>query len=213
MWSVRVGRDSGSALGGDSGGGKTQETKGPRGVSNSRPLGVTAHAPLYNPRGCLYLWTLFYNLGPLAGQETLGEFPSVEREKLKLGRGTSGQEGGCILWLIETQELCLRYSLTQHIAPGTPAIYFACYLNSSLYFGSCPSCDSEPTIIPKRLKMPVDGTPPLLHTVRHVTQAPLAKHPSPWGLEPGARECRGNDLGSAVSPGWFYCKVWGLDPG
>lgn len=56
-----------------------------RDVSNSRPLGFTAHAPLYNPWGCLYLQTLFYILGPLADQVTLGKFPRSERET-KIGK-------------------------------------------------------------------------------------------------------------------------------
>ena len=73
-------RDSGSALGGDSGGGETRETKGPQGSQQLQASGVHTHAPLYNPWGCLYLRALFYNLGPLADQVTLGEFPRSERE-------------------------------------------------------------------------------------------------------------------------------------
>lgn len=109
-----------------------------------------------------------------------GEFPGVEREKIKLGSCTSTY-GRPLYGLFGTQELCLKSSLTQHIVPGMLVIYFGCLVPEPFpLFRSCPTFDSEPTFPLKKLKMPVAGfPPPLLHRVRPVTQAPLARHPRP----------------------------------
>ena len=144
-------------------------------LSLPRPLGFTAHTPLYNPWGCLYLWTLFYNLGPWAGQETLGKFPSVKREKLKLGRWPSGQEGGCILNL----RLIWDTGIMSKIQPNpTHCPWDTCHLLCLV-----------PKLFPLFRELPILWLRAHYHTQEaenvcgwlphHVTQAPLAKHPSP----------------------------------
>ena len=177
-----------------------------RRVSNSRPLGFTAHTPLYNPWGCLYLWTLFYNLGPWAGQETLGKFPSVKKEKLKLGRWTSSQEGGCILIL----RLIWDTGIMSKIQPNpTHCPWDTCHLLCLVS-----------KLFPLFRELPILWLRAHYHTQEaenvcgwlphHVTQAPLAKHPSPGIWSEGVQRQWPWECGL---PRLAHCKVWGHDPG
>ena len=132
------------------------------------------------------------------------------KEKLKLGRWTSGQEGGRILWLIWDIGIMSKIQPnpthcpwdTCHLLCLVPKLFPLFGELFILWLGAhCHTQEAENDCgwLP-HLCRTGSGTWPRLHWPN--TPAPAS----------GARECRGNDLGSAVFPGWFYCKVWGQDP-